>query len=293
MKLPRKCSQVLHIASHLLEQVGISTSRLDAELLLAKVLGTDRLSLYKNPHRLLTSKEIREFQALLQRRSRREPLPYLLGEWEFYGRLFFVTPAVLIPRPETELLVEQSILLLQGKTSPWVLEVGTGSGCIAITLALEAPGTYIVALDSSFSALETARRNVHRYNVASQVALCCCRFPEGIQQKEVFELLVSNPPYVSFKDADRLPPEVREYEPKEALFAGEEGTELLFSILEVGRRIVKPGGAVLLEMGLGQSTLVEQKAWEVGWQGVRILKDYLGIPRVLVAHKGGGASAPE
>ncbi len=287
MKLPRECSQALHIASQILEQKGIPTPRLDAELLLAKVLRTDRLSLYKDPHRLLTFKELQEFELLLQRRSQREPLPYLLGEWEFYGRSFWVTPAVLIPRPETELIVEQSILLLQGKTSPWVLEVGTGSGCIAVTLALENPGAWVIALDLSFPALEVARRNIYRYGVGDKVTLCCCRFPEGIRQKEVFDLLVSNPPYVSLREADRLPPEVREYEPKEALFAGEEGTELLFSILELGKRMVRSGGAVLLEIGLGQSALVEEKAREEGWQEVRILEDYSGIPRVLVARKEG------
>ncbi|MBW3624032.1 MAG: peptide chain release factor N(5)-glutamine methyltransferase, partial [Armatimonadetes bacterium] len=269
-----------------LRDAGIDSSRLDAELLLCRALGWDRTRLYTYPEQPLSPEAEAEWRALLQRRAWREPLPYLLGEWEFYGRPFLVSPAVLIPRPETELLVEG----LLGRR-PWsagappcFVDVGTGSGCIALTLAAEVPEAIGVMLDSSAAALEVARANADRLGVGDRVKTRHAAFPDGLEDLAGrVDLLVSNPPYVAAADRATLPPEVREYEPEEALYAGPEGLTLLHALLDRGRALLRPGGWIALEFGIGQADALREMADGFGYVSLSIEPDLAGIPRALFA----------
>jgi release factor glutamine methyltransferase len=269
-----------------LKAAGVDSPRLDAELLVGHVLGWGRTKLYTYPDHPLTALQADRWETLVQRRIRREPLPYLLGRWEFYGRSFRVTPAVLIPRPETELLVEGLL-----NRRPWpeerppvFAEVGTGSGCIGLTLAAEAPRTIGVLTDSSAAALEVARANARDLGVAERVEFRHAAFPLGLDDfTGRLDVLVSNPPYVADKERVILPPEVAEYEPQEALFAGEDGLSLLRLLLERGRTLLRPGGWIALEFGIGQADPLTALAHRLGYEAVKVESDLSGLPRILFA----------
>lgn len=269
-----------------LRRAGVDSPRLDAELLLCRVLGWSRTKLYTYPAHTVSPEAESEWRALLARRVRREPLPYLLGEWEFFGRPFLVTPAALIPRPETELLVEGLLARRPWSRSgpPLLLDVGTGSGCIAVSLAAEAPEAIGVMLDSSADALDLARANAARLGVADRLEPRHAAFPQGVGDLQGrLDVLVSNPPYVAETDRAALPPEVREYEPEEALYAGTDGLRLLRQLLESGRGLLRPGGWIALEFGIGQAEALRRMAGRFGYDTLAIEPDLAGIPRALFA----------
>lgn len=277
-----------------LERHGVEEARLDAELLVAAALGLDRLGLYMQLERPVQEAEVERARALLQRRARREPVAYVLGRREFYGRDFEVTRDVLVPRPETELLVDIARERFAGRGAPqrpWrVGDFGTGSGCLALTLALELDGVEVVAVDRSHAAVEVARRNAERLGAGVEI-LC----GEGLEllarsaqaAGRGFDLLVANPPYVQPEERAALAPEVREHEPALALFAPPgEPDHWLRRILDGLDELVAPGGLVLVELAAGRGaharTLAAQRQVEA-----RLHRDLAGHERVIELRRSG------
>ena len=253
----------------------------DAMLLLLHAAGISRAELHADPARALTDEEQRTYEAFVQRRMRHEPIQYIVGEQEFYGLALRVGPAVLIPRPETEHLVEAVLAEMDGVARPRIVDVGTGSGAIAIALAVNLPQAEMVAADLSREALQVARENAARHGVAERI-----RFVESDLMDRVegeFDALVSNPPYVASGDREMLHPEVREYEPATALFAGSEGLAIYRRLIPQAASALKQDGLLAMEIGLGQDAALAELL--VGWTAVRFVKDLQGIPRVVVARR--------
>lgn len=267
-----------------LSRSGVDTPRLDAELLLASVLGVERVDLLVHPERALTEDEARRYALLRDWRASRVPLPYLTGRREFFGRTFAVNQHVLIPRPETETLVEAVMdRLREGPPNPLILDVGTGSGCIAVSLALGLPSSLVIALDLSSRALEVARANAEALGAAN-VSFRHAAFPQGVDDLDGrLDALVSNPPYVGEEEAAILPPEVLDYEPREALFAADHGFAVLQDLLDHAPRLLKPGGLLALEVGFRQAPEVVRRAREGGLARVRTVRDLAGTERVVLA----------
>jgi release factor glutamine methyltransferase len=213
------------------------------------------------------------------------PAQYIIGHQEFWGLDFVVTPAVLIPRPETEHVVEAALQLAKGIERPRIVDVGTGSGCIALALAHELNRAEIEAVDISAEALEIAKANAVRLQLAERVNFCEGNLLEGFDAPE-FDLVVSNPPYVGECEADKVQAEVRKFEPHVAVFGGPLGTEIVTQLLEQAYRALKPGGHVLVEIGFSQSAKVRQLAAK--FAHVHFVEDLQGIPRVLVGKKESG-----
>lgn len=218
---------VVRLSTSFLAQRGSDTARLDAELLTAHSLGLRRLDLYLQHDRPLREEELEPVRALLRRRAQGEPVAYLIGEREFYGRAFTVTPAVLIPRPDTETLVEAA--LRHGARR--IADIGTGSGCIAVTMAAELPDAHVVATDVSPEALDVARGNAARHGVDDRIEFVQGAWTQPLRDMAPFDMLLSNPPYVTEAELAELAVDVRNYEPHGALVAGEDGMEAYRAIL--------------------------------------------------------------
>lgn len=248
---------VLDWASKDFESRGISSARLDAELLVAEALGIERIGLYLDLNRPLLETERDAIRPLIARRREREPVAYILGRRDFYGRSFEVTNDVLIPRPDTETLVEHALSLIAKEGPARVLDVGTGSGAIAITLAAERPNAEVTATDISESALRVARDNAERLGVAERI-----RFEHAdlMSDDGPYDLLVSNPPYIRSSDLEGLEPEVRTHEPTTALEGGEDGLDVVRALLERAASAAHVGAALLIEVGRGQASDVEALA---------------------------------
>lgn len=254
------------------EKAGIPSPRLDAELLLAHVLGYKRIDLYTRHEKIIKEKDRARFKELIRRRVRREPLQYILGETEFYGLKFKVTPVVLIPRPETELLVEEGL-----KSAPTkILDIGTGSGCIAVTLAKHLSEASIVATDISKQALEVARENAQRHEVEGRIELIpadIAPWKRFAAEGRTFDLILSNPPYIPTGEFSKLQPEVRDFEPQRALDGGADGLDFYRSILQDAVKFLKPNASLLFEIGEDQGEKVRQMIAEVGLREIQIKKD--------------------
>lgn len=270
-----------------LSRAGVDSPRLDAEVLLAHLLGHDRTWLWLHPDAEVSPPLMDEFAHLLARREGREPLAYLLEAWEFYGRSFEVTPAVLVPRPETELLVETVLAWGRSRPAARVADIGTGSGVIAITLALEWPSAMLVAVDLSPHALVMARRNAVRHRVEQRIT-----FLEGDLLQPIdaagltpLDALVANLPYIAEEEIAGLMPEVREFEPKMALRAGEGGLALIRRLMQAAPGVLGPGGLLALEVGEGQAACVADELARDGWQAIAVIPDYAGIPRIVRAER--------
>jgi release factor glutamine methyltransferase len=282
-------NQEIRIAAEKLAQVGIPTARLDAELLLRHILGRDRAWLLAHSNDSLDAAHQRVFENLIKRRGTREPIQHIVGRQEFWGLDFIVTPDVLIPRPETELVVESALREARGMKAPVIVDLCSGSGCIAISLAKELPAARLFATDISEKALAIARENARRHDVSDRI-----RFFEGdlfgpleeLDLRGRVDMIVSNPPYVRVSELDTLQPEVRDFEPKTALIAGPEGTEIHERIISAAPDYLKRYGALILEMGLGQSAQLVALMRESGrYKPPEVLKDLAGIERVIVAEK--------
>ncbi len=221
------------------------------------------------------------FREIIENRAQGRPLAYLLGEVEFFGRPFWVSPAVLIPRPETEILVESVLEFLGGQTG-LVLELGVGSGCVSLTLALEAPKIKILGIEKSAQALQMALKNRRRWGLEERVFFLQGDWLRPLKPKPAFIAIVSNPPYVSREEFLSLPLEVREHEPQEALLAEEEGLFFIRQTLEKAPCFLRPNGAVFLEIGYRQRERVEELAIKLGYRCL-FKRDLLGYDRVLVA----------
>lgn len=259
---------------------GMATARRDAEVLLLRVLGRDRAWLMTHPDTELTAEQLAKFEGWVTRRARQEPVQYIVGEQEFYGLAMRVTPDVLIPRPETEHLVEALLDRVPHDAELRICDVGTGSGAIAVALAHELPRAEVTALDVSAGALAVARENAERHGVAGRV-----RFLEsdllGAVRGERFDAILSNPPYIA--DSELLEAQVREYEPRAALYAGPTGLEVYRRLIPEAQEALPPGGWLMLELGQGQREAVA--AWLAGWDGVEFAADLQGISRVAIARR--------
>ena len=270
--------------------VPADESRRDAALLARAVLGWDAAAWIARQHETAGDEFPRVFDSWIDRRCRREPVAYIIGEREFYGRPFRVTRAVLIPRPETELLVEEAIAALtalvgdERSASPLVVDVGTGSGCIAVTIALERPSARVIATEISEAALAVARDNADRLGAAGRVEFRAGSLLAGLSAAP--DLIVSNPPYVSERDRWSLPAEVRDFEPDLALFAGLDGLDVIRPLVAAVGRVLAPGGRLLIEIGAGQAAAVTRLVAETpGLALSRIRLDLQGIPRIVVARR--------
>jgi len=256
----------------------IDSARLDAELLLAATLDLDRVGLYVNFEQPLNAAELAAFRERVQRRAQREPVQYILGETEFWSLTFNVGPDVLVPRADTEVLVEEALLRIEDSSR--VFDVGTGSGAIAIALAHEKPEILVTALDCSEPALAIARGNIQRHGVADRVTCLIgdlASLPTG-----PFEMIVSNPPYIPSGDWLKLMPEVRDYEPRLALDGGDDGLEAYRQLAVQSSRVLVPGGWLLVEVGIGQAAAVSALFKSAGLIEIGQRDDYAGIPRVVV-----------
>ncbi|RLB67248.1 MAG: peptide chain release factor N(5)-glutamine methyltransferase [Deltaproteobacteria bacterium] len=256
----------------------IDSARLEAELLLAATLGLDRVGLYVNFERPLNNDELTAFRERVKRRAQREPVQYILGETEFWSLMFNVNPAVLVPRADTEVLVEESLARIEG--SARVLDVGTGSGAIAIALAHEKPEIQVTALDCSEPALEVARDNARRNGVAERVTCLVgdlASLPPG-----PFAMVVSNPPYIPSGDWQKLMPEVRDHEPRLALDGGDDGLEAYRQLVMQAGQVLIPGGWLLVEVGINQATDVSALFKAAGLIEIGQRNDYSGVARVVM-----------
>jgi release factor glutamine methyltransferase len=264
--------------------ISANLATLDAETLARQVLGWDRARFLAERHQKATSVFVLRFEPLVVRREQREPVSYILGTREFWGLAFEVGPDVLIPRPETEFIVEEAIALAGKASCPLVVDVGTGSGCVAVSIAREIPGARVIATDVSPHALEVARRNAARHNVADRIRFLETSFLDGID--EAPDLIVSNPPYVPSVSQQGLTPEVRDFEPPVAVFSGEDGLDAVRSVVTGAAARLVPGGWLVMEFGCGQDScvtdLIDSTA---GIELVRIRHDLQDIPRTAICRR--------
>jgi release factor glutamine methyltransferase len=265
---------------------GVAEPWRDAERLLGHVLGRDRAALHAEPARAVDAEEADRFRDLVRRRAAREPLQHLTGEQEFWSLSFRVTPDVLIPRPETEHLVE-ALLRLRLRPDPLLLDLGTGSGCLAIAAAREIPGALVVATDIDAAALDVARGNALRHGLSDRITFLRGDLfapLAGRRWERGFDVILSNPPYVPEADWERLEPEVREHEPKGALTPGADGLVIHRRLADGAAPWLRPGGALLAEIGAGQGEAARALyAPPAALELVAIEPDLAGIPRVIVA----------
>ncbi len=301
---PRTAGEMVKLAREFLLKKGIEEARLESELLVAHSLGVDRLKLFLQHDRPITEEEIARARELLVRRGKREPTAYLTGRRDFYGRPFLVGPGALIPRPETELLIDRAREIARsraGAGSPLsrAADFGTGSGCLAITLALEIEGLEVFAVDASNDALSWARRNLEALSstakpgkppIVPQVEFAhgdgYALLSDRVRSSGLgFDLLVANPPYVMRDEAADLAPEVRDHEPASALFAPEgEPDHHLLKLLDSVGTLLAPGGTLLVEIGHRQGARAKGLAESRGLEA-RIQRDFAGIERVLETHR--------
>jgi release factor glutamine methyltransferase len=276
--------QRIAAARRQLEAAGIAaeTAPLDAEVLARHVLGWDRAQLLSRNRDTVPAGFDERYQPLVDRRSKREPVAFLTGNREFWGRDFTVTRDTLVPRPETELIVEEALRLLPDRAST-VIDVGTGSGCLAVTLAAERLHDVIVATDISHEALLVARGNAQRHRVGGRVHFIRTDLASGLRIQA--DLIVSNPPYVPRRDAGSLAIDVYGYEPPTALFGGPDGLSLIERLLVTLTPLLAPHAAFIVEFGWGQEDQVSAAAEREGWRVVRMRYDLQGIARTAVLER--------
>ena len=269
-----------------LQSEPIGPPRMAAETLLMHVLKRDRAYLHAHPEYELTAAEAMRFEEAVAKRASGIPLQYITGHQEFWGLDFTVTPAVLIPRPETEHLVESALELISAAkiSRPSIVDVGTGSGCIILSIAHEIVDAEFHATDISADALAVAKQNAERLHLTRKVT-----FHQGdllspfIGAANSFDFVLSNPPYVGLSEADKVQREVREHEPRVAVFGGEHGLDIYQRLIPQAHQVLKPGGYLLLEIGYSIEAPVRELLSE--WHEVRSVPDLQGIPRVVIARK--------
>lgn len=277
--------QALSSAIDRLEAGDVGSPRLNGEMLLMFVLGVNRAYLYAHPERELTAEEEARYDEVLTQRATGMPSQYITGHQEFWGLDFVVSPAVLIPRPETEHLVETAIELARGIPRPKLVDVGTGSGCIALALAHELNDAKVFAVDISADALEIARANASRLQLEQRVQFLQGNILEALAEVHDFDFVVANPPYVGFGEADKVQKSVRDFEPRVAVFAGEQGLDVIGPLIEQARRALNPGGWLAVEIGYSMRDAVVNLLSPTMWDDIRVVPDLQGIPRVVAARK--------
>jgi release factor glutamine methyltransferase len=286
-----------------LREANVPSFTLAAELLLLHAVGRNRTWLYAHPEEILTESEGKHFFDLIARRSAGEPTQHLTGKQEFWGLEFEVTPEVLIPRPETEHVIQVALDRLalrelragrpqkSAASGLQIADIGTGSGCIAIALAKELPAANFLATDISAAALAIAKRNALRHEVANRVNFCEANLfvvHSSLATRHSplsFDLIASNPPYIGRSEASSLPREVRDHEPHAALFGGEEGYELYGDLITQSAQHLKTGGVLVLELGHNSLLAVQPLLDASSWANVGVTNDLAGIPRVIAAER--------
>ena len=253
----------------------------DAELLLLHTLQIPRTTLLAYPNRELSPTDEAFYESQINRRLKNEPIQYITGQQEFYGLAFKVTAAVLIPRPETEHLVEAVLHRLPQNQPLRIVDIGTGSGAIAIALAVHLPQAHITALDLSPEALKIAQANAETHNVANRITFLQSDLLSAIANEGPYDAIVSNPPYIPQTDHPTLHPEVRDHEPHTALFAGDEGLDIYRRLIPQAHTLLKPNGLIALEIGHGQRDALAALLY--GWHNVNFVDDLQHIPRVALA----------
>lgn len=264
--------------------ISANLAALDAEVLARRVLGWDRARFLADRNEQASSVFLLNFEHFVARRERREPVSYILGTREFWGLDFEVGPDVLIPRPESEFIIEEALERIEKDARPLIVDVGTGSGCLAVVLAREVPGARVVATDVSPRALAVARRNAARHGVIDRLTFVETSFLDGLADTP--DLIVSNPPYVPSVSGPGLTPEVRDYEPSVAVFGGEDGLDGLRSVLEAAAQKLAPGGWLIMEFGYGQDEIVTALVKNTAALSlVKIRNDLQDIPRTAVVRR--------
>ena len=281
---------VLKDATERLERAGVPEARVEAEWLLARALGTDRGGLLVQRAEALAAPVAAMFESWIARRARREPAQHILGTQEFHGLEFLVDGRVLIPRPETEDLVDAA-LALDVPQDARAADLGTGSGCLAVTLAVRRPDLRLFALDRSPAALDVARANAAHHGVEARIHFARGDFAvPPTEWRGTMSLVVSNPPYVTEAEWSTLEPEVRDHDPREALVAGPTGLEAYAALVPAAAALLVPGGHLLVELGQGQAEAVRRLLGPSDWTILGVRPDMQGIPRVLVARRSPGGS---
>lgn len=278
--------ELIRWTTDFLAKKGVENPRADAQILLGHVLGHDKTYLLVNFDQQPSEADRNRFKELIQRRVAGWPVAYLVGSRGFYNQVFEVTPAVLIPRPETETLVLEALTFLKPRTAPAVLDLGTGSGCIGITIAHEKKDARVTAVDVSPDALTVAKRNAEKNGVAERVTFLQGDLFAPLPPDSQFDLIASNPPYIAHNEFAALQPDVRDHEPRAALDGGADGLNFYRRIAADAGRFLKPGGRLLLEIGATQDAdvraiLSERPELEVG----PTLKDDAKLPRVVTAKR--------
>jgi release factor glutamine methyltransferase len=271
-----------------LTQKGVDAPRLSAELLLSHVLGLKRIELYTQYNKVVVQDQLDRLRDLVKRAGEHEPVAYLVGRTEFYSIEFEVTPDCLIPRPETELLVQRSIEFLRKRTGPpQVCDLCTGCGVIAVAIARNVPDAKVIATDLSEPALAVAARNIEKHKLADRIELRHGDlFEPLVPQLDVFDLIACNPPYVSAPEYETLDRNVKDYEPRLALYAGPDGLDLYRRIVEKVQEFLKPDGILLLEIGHQQGPAVRELLEQTGvFAPIQIDKDLQGHDRVITAQR--------
>jgi release factor glutamine methyltransferase len=282
---------LLKVTADYLKEKEIDFPRLTAEILLSHQLKTDRVNLYLNFDQPLTENEISGYRSLIKRRLLHEPVQYITGIQEFWSLDFMVNPQVIVPRPESELLVEQAVKQVethftQKNRPPRILDLGTGSGVLAISIAKEVPQAQIWATDLSEGALSIARRNAEKHGIYERINFMCGDLWEPIANLDVvFDMIISNPPYIASEEYDDLMPEVRDYEPRLALDGHEGGMYFIEKILHEGLDYMSPGGWLIMEMSPDQTGKALRLAEQKGYGGKTRIKDYSHVYRVVMAQK--------
>jgi release factor glutamine methyltransferase len=280
-------SEALKRASQVLRESTVPNDILDAQTLLAEALGCDRTYLIINYHQTVPPDALEKYRILVERRASGEPLQYITGHQEFFGLEFEVTADVLIPRPETEIIIEETIRLARGARldEPLIIDVGTGSGCIAITLARELERSRVIATDISPAALLVAKRNARRHGLESRIAFVASDLLRALSQSLSADFIISNPPYVSQEQLSGLQREVRDWEPRLALTDFGDGLSFYRTLFEQAPALLKAGGYLICEMGYTQSAEIQGLIDRKYWAEPQLLDDLQGIPRTLVVSK--------
>jgi release factor glutamine methyltransferase len=282
--------EVIQRSTEYLQQKGVESPRLQSELLLAHVLKLPRLRLYLSFDRALLPDELQATRDLVMRRGRREPLQHLLGSVSFCGLELSVTPAVLIPRPETELLAEQAAQFLIARSPtpepPSMLDFGTGSGCLAIAVAAQCPAARVTALDISEAALAVARENSNRHRLTERVQFFCGDAFAALPAEMRFDLIVANPPYIPSAVIATLEPEVRDHDPRIALDGGADGLDTYRRLACEAGAFLRPDGRMMLEIGDDQGEPLRNLFSAASWETLSLGADYSGRPRMLTVKPG-------
>ncbi len=284
-------AEVLTWANFFLRRSGSGTARLDAEVLLAHILGVERVWLYTHPEALLSDTDRRQYCRLVQARAGRTPLQYLTQRQEFMGLEFAVLPGVLIPRPETELLVEVLLERVKGRPAPALADIGTGSGAIAVSLAHYLPHSRILAVDISPAALAVARKNAARHGVSDRITFLSGDLLAPLADLDLaggLDAIAANPPYIPSGDIAGLSPEVREHEPRLALDGGPDGLDNYRRLIPAAGALLRAGGWLAFEVGAGQAAAVADLMQAAGYRQVERHQDLAGWERVVGGQKAAG-----